>query len=419
MQFSNTFVIIYFTGVLFSFILNEFLEYADYRYRKIHGHIVPQELTDYMTADDLARTCAYEDAKYKLWIPSGFVAAAIGVTLMVSGFYPYLFNLIWNITTNVYVTVLLFALCASIPEAVISLPFELYGEFNIEKKFGFSTMTFRLWFQDQVKSLIISIVIAVPLLLIMTALLEHTSWWWLLLGSVYVVFSLGMSIVYPLWIAPLFNKFTSLEDGELRMRVTTYLEKTGFHASGVFVMDASKRSNHSNAYFTGIGKSKRVVLYDTLVKQLSVDELGAVLGHELGHYKKHHIIKRLCVMIPLIFIVLFAVNAVINWKMLYTGFGFIVPDVIFPHMKFIGLFLLSESFGNYRSLAGLVGNYFSRRDEYAADRFSAELCGSGKPLCSALVKLNKENKSEITPPKIYSIFNSSHPTLLERIKAIE
>jgi STE24 endopeptidase len=154
------------------------------------------------------------------------------------------------------------------------------------------------------------------------------------------------------------------------------------------------------------------------VKQLSVDELGAVLGHELGHYKKHHIVKRFCVMIPLVYVVLFLVSRFVSIQSLYTGFGFSADPEVFPHMKFIGVLLLAEVFGHYGFLAELVGNYFSRKDEYAADAFSAWLCGSGKPLAAALIKLNKENKSEIQPPAIYSIFRYSHPTLMDRIRVL-
>ena len=196
------------------------------------------------------------------------------------------------------------------------------------------------------------------------------------------------------------------------------MERTGFKSSGVFIMDASKRSKHSNAYFTGFGKTKRVVLYDTLVEQLSVDEVGAVLAHELGHYKKHHIVKRFAVTIPLVYIVLFAAARLTSCEALYSGFGFSY-DVALPYMKFIALFLLSEVFGGYGIFVRLVSNFFSRKDEYEADAYAKKLCGSGKPLSSALIALNRENKGEVRTAKIYSAFTYSHPTLLERLRALE
>ena len=184
----------------------------------------------------------------------------------------------------------------------------------------------------------------------------------------------------------------------------------------MFVMDASKRSKHSNAYFTGFGKTKRVVLYDTLIAQLKPEEIKAVLGHELGHYKHHHIIKKMCVMIPCIFGALFLMSLFISRSDLYTTFGFTVQPV--PEVQFLGIFLLGLVFGGFGTLLSPVTNFFSRRDEFQADAFAKNLCGTGKPLVTSLVTLNKENLSELTEPKIYSVFNYSHPPLLERIRAL-
>lgn len=420
MIFSNIFVIIYIVGTAVSFLLNQALEYTDFSFRAKNGRTVPAELSGHITAEQLKKTCAYEDAKYKLWILSDITETAINIILLFSGFYPYLFNSIFAATNNIYWTVILFAFIASIPSAVVSVPFSLYQEFVIEKKFGFSKMTFKLWLADELKNILIGGIMSAVLLLIMTVLFEHaTSSWWYLLGIVYILFSLGISVIYPMFIAPLFNKFTPLENGELKTRVTSFMERTGFKANGVFIMDASKRSAHSNAYFTGIGKSKRVVLYDTLVSQLTTDEIGAVLGHELGHYKKHHIVKRLCAMIPLIFAALFIVSILITRIDLYTSFGFSASPELLPHMKFIGLFLLGQIFSPLGIFWSLISNYFSRRDEYQADAYAKYLCGTGEYLSTALIKLNKENMSEITPPAIYCVFNYSHPTLLERMRAIK
>jgi len=263
-------------------------------------------------------------------------------------------------------------------------------------------------------------VIMAPLLLVMIGLFKYASdWWWILLGCVYFVFSLAISVIYPIFIAPIFNKFTPLEDGELKTRLEELLKKCGFKASGLFVMDASRRSGHSNAYFTGFGKSKRVVLYDTLIDQLTTDEIEAVLGHELGHYKHHHILKKLILMIPAVFAVLFAVSFLVKLPLLYTGFGFnfIVENVPYQ-MMFIGIFLLSLVFGEWGRILSPIMNALSRHDEFQADAFAKKICGTGEHLCTALIKLNKENLSEIQVPKIYSVFNYNHPPLLERISAL-
>ncbi len=420
-EFSNIFVIVFIVGTVFSFSLNYWLEKVDFNFRKKHGKEIPTELSEYITEETLIKTCEYEDARYKLWIPRTIITTIVSVALLFCGFYPTLFNIFWHSTkNNIYWTMLLFAFCASIPGVVIDLPFTLFKEFSIEKHFGFSKMTAKLWIIDQVKGLFISLVLGVPLLLLVIVAFNKTgNFWWLWVASGYTLFSLIISLVYPMFIAPLFNKFTPLDDGELKTRLSEMLKKCGFKANGLFVMDASKRSKHSNAYFTGFGKSKRVVLYDTLIEQMSVDEIEAVLGHELGHYKLHHITKRLCIMIPLIFVMLYIVSLFLNTKSLYAGFGFTTSEPVFSQMQLIGLFLLGEVFGGFSPVFSVINNWSSRKDEFAADSYASKLCGSGKPLTSALIKLHKENLSEIAVPKVYSQFKYDHPPLIERIQNLE
>lgn len=418
MQFSNLFVILYCVGTFLSFLLHNFIERAQYVFRKKYGRDIPPELAPYITLADAEKTCAYKDACYRLWVFEYGTSTALGAVLLLSGFYPHVFRALKSVSDNPYALTLIFALTVSIPSAVLSLPFEWYEEFVIEKRFGFSSMTLRLWIADKLKSIALALIVSVLLLSAMTAIFEHVSAWPFVLASVYVAFSLLMSFIYPRLIAPLFNKFTPLGEGALKSRISDFMERTGFKSSGVFIMDASKRSKHSNAYFTGFGKTKRVVLYDTLVEQLSVDEVGAVLAHELGHYKKHHIVKRFAVTIPLVYIVLFAAARLTSCEALYRGFGFSY-DAALPYMKFIALFLLSEVFGGYGIFVRLVSNFFSRKDEYEADAYAKKLCGSGKPLSSALIALNRENNGEVRTAKIYSAFTYSHPTLLERLRALE
>ncbi|MBQ6781357.1 MAG: M48 family metallopeptidase [Treponema sp.] len=414
---THIFFILYLIGSCLDFGINQWLEYIDFRHRKKYGREIPPEFAAYIDAATVEKTCQYEDARYKYWLPKNILGFVIALALVFSGFYPVLFNNIYSWTQNSFLIALLFTVLSSLPEAIIFLPFRLYREFVIEKRFGFSTMTLRLWIIDQLKGLLVSALLMIPLLFAMIMVLEHwNNWWWLLLGGIYVVFSLAVSLIYPAFIAPLFNKFTPLEDGELKTLLTDALTQTGFKASGLFVMDASKRSKHSNAYFTGFGKTKRVVLYDTLIAQLSPQEIKAVLGHELGHYKHHHITKKLCVMFPLIFAALFLASLFIKNPDLYTAFGFTVEPI--PQIQFLGIFLISMVFGGFSTMFSPISNFFSRRDEFQADAFAKNLCGTEKTLTSSLIKLNKENLSELTEPKIYSIFNYSHPPLLERIRAL-
>ena len=222
-----------------------------------------------------------------------------------------MFNLVLNwiglpVTVGTsFLSFLLFMILSSIPSTLISIPFDLYNEFVLEKKFGFSKMTFKLWIADQIKGLLLSMILIVLLTLVASVFfIKLNTSWWLVLAITLIGFTFLMQVIYPKFIAPLFNKFSPLEDGELKDKISGILEKTGFKNDGLFVMDASKRSGHSNAYFSGFGKSKRIVLYDTLINSMTADELTAVLGHELGHFKLKHITKRLFITIPLEFILL-------------------------------------------------------------------------------------------------------------------
>ena len=428
MQFTNVFVILFLVGTVVDFVINQLLEFIDYRSRIKNGTKVPEILKDYLDEPKLKETCEYKNAKYKAWIPNTVCALILSLALLFSGFYVWLFNLLWNWSSNAYVTVILFTILGELPASVLSIPFELYHEFGIEKKFGFSTMTFKLWIIDQIKELIVSVVLIAILLSVAVFLILHANnWWWILLSAFYIVFSVIVNIAYPLWIAPLFNKFTPLPEGDLKNRLVGIMEKTGFKADGIFVMDASKRSRHSNAYFTGFGKSKRVVLYDTLVEQMSGEEVEAVMGHELGHYKKHHIIKKLIISIPVMVACLFVVSIIVKNPAIYEGFGFTVQtavnnagkQIVSPYMQYVGFFFTAIVFSGYGVIVSLISNTASRKDEFEADMFSAKLCGNGKALSTALIKLNKENLSEVNPPKVYTVFNYNHPPLLERIDAIK
>ena len=392
---------------------------------------MPSELKEIDAAscfdtEKLANICAYKNAKYFSWIPASIVGLAITLVLVCTGFYPWLFNVVCRVTGtpdgfgSTYFCALLFFILASIPESIIEIPFSLYDEFVIEKKFGFSKMTFKLWIIDEIKGLLVSVLLTGILMAAMIAVLVNfPNTWWILLTCVMFAFTLIMQVLYPLVIAPMFNKFNPLEEGELKTRITALMENLGFKSSGIFIMDASKRSGHSNAYFGGMGKSKRIVLYDTLVKQLTTDELEAVLGHELAHYKLHHILRKICIMLPLEFVMMFVLYKIAQSNSLYTGFGFAIAEEMIVPLQFIGLFLSSLVANSLTEILSPIMNFGSRKDEYAADKFSAELTKNPDALISGLIKLNSENLSELLPPKLYVIWNYSHPTLVERIKALK
>lgn len=427
MKFETLFITLFLTGTVLEFLIENILEFIDFSFRKKHAFDLPSSVKDFFDMDVLKKTKDYEDDRFKFGMISGAVDFVLTLVLVYSGFYPWLFTVFMNHGLNIFWCAILFLFFSGLPSSVITLPFALYREFKIEKKYGFSKMTLKLFFLDMIKGLVLNLVLSVPLSLLAIFLICKVNMWWLWVSSVMVAFSLLISYIYPVFIAPIFNKFTPLEDGELKDRLVSLMEKNGFKASGIFVMDASKRSGHSNAYFTGFGKNKRIVLFDTLIAQLDADEIEAVLAHELGHCKKHHITKKLCISIPMMFIVLFLLSLVVKTPALYTDFGFCQEfgqtvsslEIASKEMQVLGLFLCSLAFGGFSIIFNPVSNLLSRKDEFEADHFAKELCTSGKPLISALIKLNKENLSEVNVPKIYSVFNYNHPPLLERIKALE
>ncbi len=430
-QFTNPFILIYLIGTFLSLVINMVLEYVDYKARVKNGGKLPPELAQIPVAvksfdtEKLARICQYENAKYFAWIPSALVSFVVDIALVVFGFYPWTFNLVITWTGGIPATVTssflcfaLFTLISSLPGEIISLPFSLYREFHTEKKFGFSNMTVGLWIKDQIKNLILSLVLGAILIFAASLFFVKcpNNWWWIL-AAVLISFTFIMQIIYPKFIAPLFNKFEPLPEGELKEKITQILEKVGFKNGGLYVMDESKRSGHSNAYFSGFGKSKRIVLYDTLIKSLTADELASVLGHELGHFKLKHITKRLFVLIPLEFILLFALYFLAQFPTLYEGFGFTgITAQNVSNVQFIGLFLAAAIYGSISEILSPLTNFSSRRNEYAADAFAKEVCGTPDYLISGLIKLNAENLSELLPPPIYVFWNFSHPTLCQRIK---
>jgi STE24 endopeptidase len=296
---------------------------------------------------------------------------------------------------------------------LLDLPFTLYSTFRIEERFGFNKMTFRLWLTDLLKSLLVGVLIGLPIVALMLWIMGSTGrWWWLWAWGAWMAFNLLILVLYPTVIAPLFNKFQPLEDETLKARVTALMQRCGFAAKGLFVMDGSKRSAHANAYFTGFGAAKRVVFYDTLLKQLSPAEVDAVLAHELGHFKHKHIVKRIASM----FAMSLAGFALLGWLSLqawfYTGLG------IRPNMQgsndalALLLFLLVVPLFSF-FISPLFAR-FSRKHEFEADAYATAQT-DGRDLQSALLKLYQDNASTLTPDPVFVKFYYSHPPASERL----
>jgi STE24 endopeptidase len=296
---------------------------------------------------------------------------------------------------------------------LLDLPFTLYSTFKIEERFGFNKMTLKLWLADLVKSTLVGAVIGLPILALILWLMGSAgTLWWLWTWGVWMAFNLLALVLYPTLIAPLFNKFKPLDDETLKARVTALMQRCGFAAKGLFVMDGSKRSAHANAYFTGFGAAKRVVFYDTLLKQLSPAEVDAVLAHELGHYKHKHIVKRIVMMFAISLVGFALLGWLSSQVWFYTGLG-VRPNLNGANDALaLLLFMLGVPLLTF--FISPIMAQLSRKHEFEADAYAISKT-DGRDLQSALLKLYKDNASTLTPDPVFVKFYYSHPPASERL----
>lgn len=295
---------------------------------------------------------------------------------------------------------------------LIDLPLSLYMQFVIEERFGFNRMTLRLFIVDLIKQLALGLVIGTPVLLaVLWLMAQMGERWWLYVWLFWCAFNLLILFVYPTWIAPLFNTFTPLEDAALKERIEALLSRCGFSSSGLFVMDGSKRSAHGNAYFTGFGRTKRIVFFDTLLGKLQPEEVEAVLAHELGHFHHRHIVKRIVLIFGTTLVLLFALGQLMQTDWFYTGLGVSSNDAHNTAMALILFFLTVPVF---TFLTTPLASLLSRRHEFEADRYAASHA-SAPDLVKALVKLYEDNAATLTPDPLHSLFYDSHPPAALRI----
>lgn len=297
--------------------------------------------------------------------------------------------------------------------AVLDLPLSLFRTFGLEQRFGFNRMTWRLFVADLLKQGVLFVLIGLPLTaLVLWTMMSVAGYWWFLLWVIWLGFSLLMMWAYPAFIAPWFNKFRPLADDTLRTRIEALLERNGFASQGIFVMDGSARSTHGNAYFTGMGANKRIVFFDTLMGELSHEEIEAVLAHELGHFKCHHIGKRITIMGTLLLAGCALLGFLAGQPWFYTDLGLTLPSA---HGALILFLLVAPAFTYFLQP---VFSWLSRRHEYEADDFAAAQAESAH-LVRALVKLYRENANTLTPDPIYSSFHDSHPPAPLRIAHLQ
>jgi STE24 endopeptidase len=382
------------------------------RHVRAAGEAVPAPLQGRVTPETARRSCAYTLANLRFALVHGVYGAIVTLFVLFSGLLPILESRLAALPLRGLWLFVAFLVVLSAALSTVQLPFALYRTFSIEARFGFNRMTWRLWVVDRMKGLAVSVVLGLPLLCAVYGFMAATgSWWWVYLFAFLTLVQMVMLWLYPTVIAPLFNKFVPLPDGELKQRFEALARQAGFDNRGLFLMDASRRSGHSNAYFVGLVRP-RIVLFDTLVDKMSPDEAAAVLAHEIGHYKRRHIHRRLAWAFVGLLVGLFVLSRLIAWPPLFQAFGFAAPSF------HVALALLSLGGGAFTFFMEPVQAWLSRRHEYEADAFSVSLTGNAAALKSALIRLNGENLSNLNPHPAYSRWHYSHPTLLERIAAI-
>lgn len=380
---------------------------------KSQAGAVPAAFAAVIDSPTYAKTVAYTLAKSRLQIFELGYHAVWLVVVLFSGLLPWVYA--WfgqHLGTSAW-AMAGFLFATGIALSIPSLPIDWYAQFRLEQEFGFNTSTQRIWWIDRLKGLLLGFALGYPLLTLVLKLVEWTGpLWWLWAWGAVLGFQLLMSVLAPVIILPLFNKFTPLPEGSLRNRLLQLAERAAFRARSIQVMDGSKRSRHSNAFFIGFGRFRKIVLFDTLVEQLAEEELTAVLAHEIGHYKKMHLPKMLAASAlgSLVGFYLVAMLAQQDW--FYRAFGF-APGSLVPALL---LFTLLSGLATFW-LSPLL-HAWSRRYEYEADAFAAEMMAETESLVGALRKLSTKNLSNLTPHPIYSAFYYSHPTLLEREKAL-
>ncbi len=418
MKLNNIFTILFLIFFIISMIIKLILDIINYRHREKNKDKIPEELEGLIDKEKLLKINNYSNEKLIFSLVEYFFDKILLLIILFIGFIPVYYKILSKFNLNTYILALLFFWSFLIIQIILSIPFDIYFNFFIEKKYQFNKMTIGIWISDLIKKLIISLILSTIILSAVIFFINNfEKIWWLLLWLFFFIFSLIIQVIYPTLIAPLFNKFKPLKNDDLENKIEQLLMKTGFKLKGVFEMDASKRSTHSNAYFTGIGKTKRIVLFDSLLQKHSHEEIVSILAHEIGHYKHKHIIKNIILSSVISLAGLFVGYLLISNLYLYEAFGF-NKDINISDIKFIGLFLLTIISGPIGFLLNPIQAYISRKYEYQADKFSAKILKTPEYLISSLKKLNIDNLSNIYPSDIYAWFYYSHPPLFKRIKAL-
>jgi len=392
------------------FLLEQYLEHLN---GKMWSDRLPEKLQGICPEEDYKKSQLYDKDNKRLSFWSSSFNLAVILAMILAGGFSMVDTAARAISANLVIVALLFFGMIGLASDLINIPFSWYDTFVIEKKYGFNTMTIRTFVTDHIKSWFLALLVGAPVLGLITWFYYKTgSLFWLYAWGLITIFSVFMNFFYSELIVPIFNKQTPLEEGSLRQKIEEFALKAGFRLKNIYIIDGSKRSTKSNAYFSGFGPKKRIVLYDTLIKELSEEEIVAVLGHEIGHYKKHHILLMMLSSFIMTGFMLFLFSLVVNNPKLSQALGAEKPSF------HLGLIVFGILYSPLSLIIGLISNIVSRRNEYAADRFVKENYYPSH-LAEALKKLSVRNLSNMLPHPTYVFFHYSHPPLLQRLEKLE
>jgi len=396
--------------LVLDFLFENYLEYLN---TKRMGTKLPDELQGVYDEEKYARQQAYQKENHRFGMITGTFSFLVILAMFAFYGFAIVDSIAWNLTSHAILAALLFFGIIMLASDVINIPFSVYDTFVIEEKYGFNKTTPKTFVLDHIKGWVLGAVIGGGLLALVIFIYQKTqNMFWIYAWAVVAVFSIFMALFYSNIIVPLFNRQTPLEEGELRTAIQNFAKKAGFRLDNIYVINGSKRSTKANAYFTGLGAKKRIVLYDTLIEEMETDEIVAVLAHEIGHYKKKHITQGLLISLIQTGIVLFIFSLLIDNQNLSMALGVGEPNF------HIGLVAFGILYSPVSFVLGIFMNMLSRKNEFQADAFAAQ---HYKPeaLASALKKLSQKNLSNLTPHPLYVFFNYSHPPLLERLKHLK
>jgi STE24 endopeptidase len=391
-----------------------YLNRLNISYLRQRGSTVPEIFLDKIDPEKLKRISEYTVDSENFHMAATLASQGLFLAILLSGLLPWLVKTINRYPSEPIVIGLIFFACLSLLTNLLRIPFNLYETFVIEERYGFNVTDFKMWILDLFKSIILAAILGGLLLALLLTLVIHGGkvWWvwaWMLVGG----FELLLLWLFPVVILPLFNKFDPIKNKVLEDRIQTLMRKVGLHAKGIFKMDASKRSKHTNAFFVGLGRTKRIILFDTLLASHTEDEILAVLAHEAGHWKKKHVLRMIVLLEILSFVSFYAVANLLNWPLLYRTFGFHESAV------YVGLFLIGTFISLLSYFAQPMESAISRKFEREADDFALELTGTAEPMRLALMRLAADNLSNLYPHPLYAWFYYSHPPLVDRIARLQ